>query len=58
MHLPGCAERERERAVPGPRTSSIGSFAWHLLVPVVYLLVFGSISLQIAARRVARMLLH
>ena len=40
------------------REPALGSFGWHLLVPVVYLLVFGSIALRIAARRMARMLLH
>jgi lipooligosaccharide transport system permease protein len=40
------------------RQPALGSVGWHLLIPVAYLLAFGSIALWIAARRMARMLLH
>jgi lipooligosaccharide transport system permease protein len=40
------------------REPALGSFGWHLLVPVAYLLAFGAVALRIAARRMARMLLH
>jgi lipooligosaccharide transport system permease protein len=40
------------------RQPALGSFGWHLLVPVAYLLAFGSVALWIAARRLGQMLLH
>jgi lipooligosaccharide transport system permease protein len=40
------------------REPALGSVGWHLLIPVVYLVAFGSIALWIAARRMTRMLLH
>jgi lipooligosaccharide transport system permease protein len=39
------------------REPALGSFGWHLAVPVLYLAAFGSIALSIASRRLARMLL-
>jgi lipooligosaccharide transport system permease protein len=39
------------------REPALGSFGWHLAIPVLYLGAFGSIALAIASRRLARMLL-
>jgi lipooligosaccharide transport system permease protein len=40
------------------RQPSLGALGWHVLIPIAYLLAFGSLALWIAARRMARMLLH
>jgi lipooligosaccharide transport system permease protein len=39
------------------RGPALGSFGWHLAIPVVYLAAFGSVGLAIASRRLARLLL-
>jgi lipooligosaccharide transport system permease protein len=40
------------------REPALGTFTWSALVPVAYLVAFGTIALAIAARRMTRMLLH
>jgi lipooligosaccharide transport system permease protein len=40
------------------REPALGSVGWHLLIPIAYLLVFGSLALWLAARRLSRMLVH
>jgi lipooligosaccharide transport system permease protein len=40
------------------REPALGSLSWRVLIPVAYLIAFGSIALWIAARRMTRMLLR